>query len=208
MADDSRNVIDFTAHRAKSAPRPLREVEAYWDLLRDGRLMPDRAELDPRGLPSALPHSFLLERIAPGIARIRVAGRHLSDLMGIDVQGLPFTSHFLPEARPAIIETLSALFEEPAVARLRLSSPGGIARKPLTADLLLLPLRDDLGDVTRAVGCLVSDGAIGRTPRRFLVDDAERQMLTGRGRRPLWPAGETRAAGEGGDVIRLKPRGD
>ena len=209
MKDDGATIIDFAAHRERVAPRPLREVEAYWELLRDGRLMPERAELDPRGFSSALPYSFLLERIAPGLARIRVSGRHLSELMGIDVQGLPFTAHFLPEARPAVIETLSAVFEEPAVARLRLSSPGGIARRPLSADLLLMPLRDDMGDVTRAVGCLVSEGAVGRTPRRFLVDHAAHQTLTGRSRRHPWPSGEVRVNREGGgDIVRLPPRGE
>jgi hypothetical protein len=206
------NVIDFTARRESSAPRPLREVEAYWDLLRDGRLVPDRSEVDPRGFPGALSHSFLLERIAPGLARVRITGRHLSDLMGIDMQGLPFTSLFLPEARPAIIEVMSAVFEEPAVARLRLESAGGIGRRRMEARLLLMPLRDDQGEVTRAIGALVAEGPIGRTPRRFSVLDRQCQTLIGFGRRKATaaphpgphpvPAPDT----PGGTVVTLRPR--
>jgi hypothetical protein len=189
-------------------PRPLREVEAYWELLRDGRLVPDRSEVDPRGFPGALAQSFLLERIAPGLARIRVTGRHLCDLMGIDMQGLPLTSLFVPEARLAIIEVLSAVFEEPAVARARLSSAGGIGRRALDARLLILPLRDDQGDVTRAIGCLVADGPIGRTPRRFVVNEFQSQTLIGFGRRqgaatPALPAPQEAARGT---VIALPPR--
>jgi hypothetical protein len=193
MGDRVTNVIDFRTRRAAAAPKALREVEAYWDMLRDGRLAPDRSELDPRGFASALPQSFLLERIAPGLARIRLSGRHLSDLMGIDVQGLPFTTHFLPDARPAIVETLSAVFEEPAVAHLRLSSAPGIGRQPIEARLVLLPLRDDLGDITRALGCLVAEGPIGRTPRRFDVEEISRQTLIGYARRP-GPPREARLA--------------
>jgi hypothetical protein len=210
MAQDRSNVIDFSAKRESAAPRPLREVEAYWELLRDGRLVPDRGEVDPRGFPGALSQSFLLERIAPGLARIRVTGRHLCDLMGIDMQGLPLTSLFLPEARPAIIEVLSAVFEEPAVARAKLSSPGGIGRRKLEARLLILPLRDDQGDVTRAVGCLVAEGPIGRTPRRFAVDEFQCQTLIGYGRRhgtapvPLSPPEDSTR----GTVIALPPRGE
>ena len=141
MAEGTSNVIDFTARRDSAAPRPLRELEAYWELLRDGRLVPDRSEVDPRGFPGALSQTFLLERIAPGLARIRVTGRHLSDLMGIDMQGLPLTSLFLPEARPTIIEILSAVFEEPAVAacdaveprRHRAPETGGAAPDPALA---------------------------------------------------------------------------
>jgi hypothetical protein len=208
MAEGRSNVIDFTARRESAAPRPLREVEAYWELLRDGRLVPDRSEVDPRGFPGALAQSFLLERIAPGLARIRVTGRHLCDLMGIDMQGLPLTSLFLPEARPTIIEILSAVFEEPAVARARLTSPGGIGRRALEARLLILPLRDDQGDVTRAVGSLVAEGAIGRTPRRFSVDEFQCQTLIGYGRRhgarPL--ALDPPENGARGKVIALPPR--
>jgi hypothetical protein len=205
------NVIDFTARRDSAAPRPLREVEAYWDLLRDGRLVPDRSEIDPRGFPAALPHSFLLERIAPGLARIRVTGRHLSDLMGIDMQGLPLTSLFLPEARPGLIEVLSALFEEPAVARLRLESAGGIGRRRMEARLLLLPLRDDQGEVTRAVGALVGEGPIGRTPRRFTILERQCQTLIGFGRRAgAAPAlaDAFPAVGERGTVVPLRPPAD
>jgi hypothetical protein len=205
------NVIDFTARRDSAAPRPLREVEAYWDLLRDGRLVPDRGEIDPRGFPGALPHSFLLERIAPGLARVRVTGRHLSDLMGIDMQGLPLTSLFLPEARPGLIEVLSALFEEPAVARLRLESAGGIGRRRMEARLLLLPLRDDQGEVTRAIGALVAEGPIGRTPRRFTILERQCQTLIGFGRRagaaPAFPDALP-AAGERGTVVPLRPLAD
>jgi hypothetical protein len=208
MAEGRSNVIDFTARRESAAPRPLREVEAYWELLRDGRLVPDRSEVDPRGFPGALAQSFLLERIAPGLARVRVTGRHLCDLMGIDMQGLPITSLFLPEARPTVIEILSAVFEEPAVARAKLSSPGGIGRRTLEARLLILPLRDDQGDVTRAVGCLVAEGAIGRTPRRFAVDEFQCQTLIGYGRRqgsaPL--ALDPPQSGARGKVIALPPR--
>jgi hypothetical protein len=208
MAQDRSNVIDFTARRDSAAPRSLREVEAYWELLRDGRLVPDRGEVDPRGFPGALPQTFLLERIAPGLARIRVTGRHLCDLMGIDMQGLPLTSLILPEARPTVIEILSAVFEEPAVARATLSSPGGIGRRKLEARLLILPLRDDQGDVTRALGCLVAEGAIGRTPRRFAVDEFQCQTLIGFGRRhgssPL--ALVPREDSARGTVIALPPR--
>ncbi|MEM1421046.1 MAG: PAS domain-containing protein, partial [Pseudomonadota bacterium] len=53
-------------------------VEAYWEGLRAGRLVPRRADVDPRGIDQALEYSFILERIAPGMARFRLAGMHLN----------------------------------------------------------------------------------------------------------------------------------
>ena len=41
------------------------------------------------------------------------------------------------------------------------------------------PLRADGGEVTRALGCVVTDGAIGRQPRRLAITAVEHMTLTG-----------------------------
>jgi len=48
-----------------------------------------------------------------------------------------------------------------------LCSHAGPGRANLRGTLVMLPLRSDLGDVSRALGCLVKTGSAGRTPRRF-----------------------------------------
>lgn len=151
----------------------MAQVEAYWEGLRGGRPIPFRSEVDPRGIDRALENAFILERIAPGVARFRLAGMHLNDLMGMEVRGMPVTSFFTPEARRKIGEALEHLFEEPAKIRFSLIAETGIGKPPLRADMLLMPLKSDLGDVSRAIGCLVSDGKIGRTPRRFDVEEVD-----------------------------------
>ncbi|MCR9086509.1 MAG: PAS domain-containing protein [Rhodobacteraceae bacterium] len=152
-------------------------VEAYWEGLREGRLVPRRADVDPRGIDQALEFAFILERIAPGMARFRLAGMHLNDLMGMEVRGMPLTSFFVPDARPMISETLEHVFEEPATARLTLAGERGLGKPELEAELLLLPLKSDLGDISRVLGCLVARGDIGRTPRRFSVTETRRNPL-------------------------------
>jgi len=37
-----------------------------------------RSQIDPRGLEQVLPSAFILERIAPGVARFRIAEHHLN----------------------------------------------------------------------------------------------------------------------------------
>jgi len=201
------NVIDLGGKRAELGPRELRQVEAYWDGLRGGRLVPDRSEVDPRGLSPVLRNCILLEKIAPGLARIRISGRQFSDLMGIDVEGMPLSAIFLPESRPDLVETLSAVLEEPAVARLTLTSPGALGRHELPARMILLPLRDDMGDITRVLGCLVTDGPLGRTPRRFAIVRQARETLLGYARQRdalLRPA--TEAGPNGAEIVELRPR--
>ncbi|MBZ4022457.1 PAS domain-containing protein [Rhodobacter sp. TJ_12] len=151
--------------------RVVAQMRAYWEGLRKGRDVPARAEIDPRGLESALEYAFILERVAPGMGRFRLAGMHLNDLMGMEVRGMPLTALFTPEGRKRVADATEAVFSGPSVAELVLTAEAGIGKPPMTARLILLPMKSDMGDVTRILGCLVGEGqAIGRTPRRFLVD--------------------------------------
>lgn len=155
--------------RAGLGLRVASELRAYWDGVRRNRLVPARSEIDPRGIERALEFSFVLERVAPGMGRFRLAGMHLNDLMGMEVRGMPLTAFFTSAARKTIADGCEEMFREPAIVEAELVSEPGPGRPELTARLLLLPLRSDLGDITRALGCLVAEGAVCRVPRRFDV---------------------------------------
>lgn len=160
-------------------------VETYWHSLCDGRMMPLRSEIDPRGLVGALDRTFLLERAAPGVARFRLAGHHLSDLMGMEVRGMPLSCFFLPSARAGIADAVEAVFAEPARVDLWLEGPGRLARGTMKARMLLLPLRDRHGQVTRALGCLSASPPSGGAPHRFSITSDMRRTLVGYGKRPV-----------------------
>ncbi|MGB3243126.1 MAG: PAS domain-containing protein [Sulfitobacter sp.] len=167
---NAQNVVSMSDYLPETGYTALTQVEAYWEALRAGRLVPKRSEVDPRGIENALENAFILERIAPGVARIRVAGSHLNDLMGMEVRGMPLTAFIAPTHRRQVADALEEMFQTPARCTLELSAAGtAAARAPLDARLLLLPLKSDLGDVSRALGCLVSKGDIGSAPRRFDV---------------------------------------
>ncbi len=172
----------------------ISEVRGYWEALQDGRGVPARAAVDPRGIERALEYAFILERIAPSIARFRLAGMHLSDLMGMEVRGMPLTSFFTPKARPRVAQVLERVFQGPEIAELTLVGEPGFGKPDLRAALLILPLKSDLGDVTRALGCLVADGKIGRAPRRFDIAAAVSTRVHDAGAARL-PAAAPRHAG-------------
>ena len=71
-------------------------LEAYWQALRGNRMVPLRADVDPRGIESALDFAFIVERVSRH-ARFRLAGSQISELMGMDVRGMPLTSLFSPK---------------------------------------------------------------------------------------------------------------
>ncbi|KGJ06082.1 PAS domain-containing protein [Paracoccus halophilus] len=160
--------------------RIMAELRAYWEGLRQGRAIPARADVEPKGIRRALDYAFILERIAPGAARFRLAGRHLIDLMGMEVRGMPLCSFLNTSSRGRLSDVLECVFRGPQIARLDLDAGASYGRPALRASMLLLPLRSDLGDVTRALGCLIAEGEPGQAPRRFdLLGDLHFPVIPG-----------------------------
>ncbi|MFX0540245.1 PAS domain-containing protein [Roseovarius sp. S4756] len=150
----------------------LAAFEAYWRKMRHGAIVPRRSDIDPRGIEPLLGNAFITERIAPGLARLRIAGGHLTDLMGMEVRGMPISAFLEPGSRDELAHHLVCLFDQPATLRLSLVSAARPGAPKLEGTLLMMPLRSDLGDISRALGCLVSTGTIGRGPRRFEIAQA------------------------------------
>lgn len=203
----SAEIVSLSAARTVRANPVLMQVEAYWDGLRNGRPAPSRAEVDPRGLSGVLAHCFILERIAPGMARFRVCGQEIANLMGLEMRGLPFTTLFLPEARDILEDSLERVFATPMITRFTVASPADFKRQRIEGQMLLLPLKSDLGDISRVLGCLSMSSTEGARPRRLGIEaTAPREIPTGRSfhRDLVAPAPQapvpTDAAGE---IIRL-----
>lgn len=161
----------------KFAFDPLVQVRAYWEGLRDDGMIPLRTQVSPRGIESALSSTFLIERVAPGMARFRIAGMDLADIMGMEARGLPISAFFATEARPELASKLEQVFAAPAVLSMDLNAISEIGRPALTARLLALPLRDGRGLTRLALGCIALEGAIGRSPRRFNIGRATTVQL-------------------------------
>ncbi|WP_272004410.1 PAS domain-containing protein [Roseovarius sp. ZX-A-9] len=157
---------------AKDA-KALKAFVGYWQQLRVNGRVPRRADIDPRGIEPLLSNAFIVERIAPGLARLRVAGVHLSDLLGMEVRGMPISAFFNAGHRDALARHLVQVFDSPATMNLSLRSEGGHGEAALTGTMLLLPLTSDLGDISRALGCLVTNGTALRPPRRFEITGSQ-----------------------------------
>jgi len=152
----------------------LKNLEDYWNTLRHARRIPARNDIEPSKIDFVLPHAFILQRVAPGTARMRVAGQKLHDLLKMDARGMPLTTLFQPQARDQIKDLLEAAFMEPAILSFPLLSPGSLMRPEITGAMLLLPLRDHLGKSNRLLGALVTDVEQTARPRRFLIPEGAR----------------------------------
>jgi hypothetical protein len=148
----------------------LNDLRAYWEKLRGDRIAPYRAELDPRSFEAALEHMFILERLNPTQVRIRLAGMRICEIMGMEVRGMPPEALIDPDHRQSLTDLLDSVFNTPAIAEidLEMHDPSGIASD---ARMLILPLRSDFGEMTRAIGCLVTGPHTGRSPVAFSIVD-------------------------------------
>lgn len=190
------NLMDFNPDHSFAA---LSQVEAYWDGLRGSQLLPKRSDIDPRGIEAALEYAFILERIAPGVARLRIAGSHLSDLMGMEVRGMPITAFLAPPSRRRFSDIMEELFETPATATLTLRTETGAVMGRMN----LLPLKSDMGDVSRMLGCLVAKGDTTDKPCRFDIEHIQvKPISTVPGRLPTLATPASRVR----DVAKTPPK--
>jgi len=152
-------------------------IATFWDTARDGRVLPDRDALDLATLGAAQDHLFLVERIACGIGRIRLAGAYLSEVMGLAAEGVPFSALFRPADRRQSATLLEAVLDGPERIRAELTAGGHVLTPPMTGRLFLAPVADRRRGVLRLLGALQADAAPKDPPRRFRIDRIARLSL-------------------------------
>ncbi len=165
------NVVPLRPAGALHCTAPCGAMNRYWSGLRRSGDVPWRHDLDPHAMSGLLPYAFLVDRVRPGTLRFRLGGRHIVDLMGMEVRGMPLRTLFEIPDRARLTALAEQVFTDPATLSLELTSDGQ-SSPVLAARMSLLPLRGRSGAVDRAIGVLKSDGCIGLTPRRFRILDA------------------------------------
>ena len=161
------NVHDLTRARMTRMSPVLEETWRYWTAKRPDGDIPTRESLEPRAMGLILGHALILDRVRPGTVRVRLGGRIPSALMGMEVRGLPVRAFFDLMQRGDAAELIERTFTDPATLELDLTSHGphgGIA-----ARMLVLPLRDRSGDVTKALSVIVPERLVDDGPRRFKI---------------------------------------
>ncbi len=163
---------DFSQTGFSEAPRGIiAEVTDYWASLRTGSRPPMRQQLEPAALARNLPHVFLAELISPRVARLRICGQQVEEILGMEMRGMPVTAMFCGTARNEVMQAMEQVSLGARVT-LVLEGESGFGLPRMTATLALLPLCDETGRISRVMGVLARDGEPGRTPRRFTLAKA------------------------------------
>ncbi len=163
------NVVQISPFLTDRRFADLDEIDAYWHALKGTRAMPSRAAVNPGEIDGALQRAFILQRIAPGRTRLRLAGSDLRDLMGMELRGMPLTAFFVPQARDRVEILCADVCTLPGLADLRLQAEVGPGTPAFDARMKLWPLADDQGRPTRILGVFSFQAGIGTAPRRFRI---------------------------------------
>ncbi|MCF6272760.1 MAG: PAS domain-containing protein [Rhodobacteraceae bacterium] len=173
----------------------------HWSALRNSSDVPNRCEIDPRVFPDALENTFIFERIAEDDFRARLAGLNLCEMMGMEVRGQSAASFMQHTERDRIQKILSHILIRPAIGELKLEGRD-LAGKKISVNMILLPLRSDMGEVNRVIGCISYPQTSYTAPLRFAITS---QKLT-----PLSALGTSReeiAVGFSEKIEPFRPQG-
>jgi hypothetical protein len=149
----------------------LAMLESYWHSLRADGALPRRTDIDPARIEAALPCTFVAERLAPGLAQIRVAGQEVSALLGQEARGLPLSMLFDYRSRDPLAGWMEQVFALPALVSTPVAAPWSLGRSHLMGQMLLLPLADQTGQATRVMGAIILHGETGGRPRLLKLAD-------------------------------------
>ena len=173
----------------------------HWSALRQGVDVPNRSEIDPRVFPDALENTFIFERIAKNDFRTRLAGMNLCDMMGMEVRGQSAASFMQHAERYRIENVLEHVLSRPAIGEITLTGQD-LTGKEVDVNMILLPLRNDMGEVNRVIGCISYPQTTFSAPLRFAIKSQKLTPLS-----TLGHSSEEIAVGFSEKIEPFRPKG-
>lgn len=174
----------------------------YWNALRGSRSAPDRRDIDPTRIRSALANTFILEFTDRHEFDFRLAGSHLCTAYARELKGRSFTRLWHDRDRDAIDTLVRAVTEDHAVALVTFQGTTAVHTR-LSVETILLPLRHNGSTQSRILGAMTALDE----PYWFGVQPVLEQRITGL--RLIWPddvslsnaAGDMRATVPSDDMV-------
>lgn len=157
-----------------------RTLYDYWNALRGSRSAPDRRDIDPTRIRTALANTFILELNETREFDFRLAGSHICSAYARELKGRSFTRLWHPRDRDAMETLIRAVTEDHAVALVTFSGMTAIHTKA-SIETILLPVRHNGSTQTRLLGAMTALDE----PYWFGVQPIVEQRITGL--RLIWP---------------------
>lgn len=128
-----------------------KQIYSYWNKVRDGRIAPNRFEIEPVMISDLLPDVFILEFGNSSIYRFRLAGTRLCENLGHELRGRNLLDYWNLNDREAVQNLLHNVEKDGAGAILEFTCKYG-DREDATFEMTILPLVHNGQTVTRMLG--------------------------------------------------------
>lgn len=158
----------------------------YWNTLRGSRSAPDRRDIDPTKIRSALTNTFILELNETHEYDFRLAGSHICAAYARELKGRSFTRLWHPRDRDAMETLIRAVTEDHAVALITFAGMTAINTR-MSVEAILLPIRHNGSTQSRMLGAMTAI----EEPYWLGVQPVVEQRITGL--RLIWPDDASRA---------------
>jgi hypothetical protein len=145
----------------------VRELFEHWNERRGGRVMPQRADIDPAAIRRILADTFIVSCDASTGHPFRLAGTRVCALLGRELKGESFLHLFSTQARLTLLELLTIVTVE-AIGVAATASELTAGERDRCLEMLLLPLADEGGGTARVLGALVPSDSLAWLGRRAL----------------------------------------
>jgi hypothetical protein len=132
-----------------------RELYAYWDRQRGGRLAPERADIEPSAIRQLLGDTFVLAADGNPNYPFRLAGTRLCALFSRELKGASFLQLWERAGQTAMRELLSVVMEEKtAVVASVIAATAEDSMLAVNMEMLILPLAHESRSEARVLGAM------------------------------------------------------
>jgi len=132
-----------------------RQLYAYWDRVRNGRVAPRRFEIEPARIPAQLPETFIAESAGALGFRFRLAGTKICEQFGKELRGIDLLSLFDDDDRDRLAAVLHSVFTNGAVGHAVFRSFTA-ANRQATFEIAVMPLIHSGETINRLLGVITA----------------------------------------------------
>jgi hypothetical protein len=132
-----------------------RQLYAYWDRVRNGRIAPRRFEIEPSKIAPLLPETFIAECSGLRSYRFRLAGTKICEQFGRELRGTDLMNLWGTKDRDAFASLLRTVFTDGAVGQV-LFHAYSEAHRQVKFELVLMPLIHTSETINRVLGAVTA----------------------------------------------------
>ena len=126
----------------------------YWNSLSEGDRPPYRRDIEPHRIKPVLPNTFILQFLDPDHIVFRLAGTRICEIYGREFRDQNFLKMWDENAERGIQMLVDKVLSSETAGLIDYVAET-FDKTRIQSEILLLPLRDEAGDITRLLGCAV-----------------------------------------------------